>query len=151
MNLFERTFTVMTPRSEGFVGRAGSVLRGKNVSGRIDGSFASILVASCGKTELAESRRILILHLKDCLNSGLRFTSGERHSVDRFGGLPVLVRKGGAEISLRSRLSGGAELHALDLSGKRIGTLPVERRGGRLHFRLDNSNGVFAYELLLKD
>lgn len=151
MNLFERTFSVVTPRSEGFVGRAGTVLRGKNVSGRIDGTFASILVASCGKTELAESRRILILHLTDCLNSGLRFTSGERHSVDRFGGLPVLVRKGEAEISLRSRLSGGAELHALDLSGKRIRTLPVERREGRLHFRLDNSSGVFAYELLLKE
>ncbi len=151
MNLFGRTFSVVTPRSEGFVGQAGSVLHGRTVSGRIGETFSAVLAASCGKEDLADSRRILILHLTDCLNSGLRFTSGDRSAVDRFGGLPLLLRKGSAEISLRSRVPGKAVLHVLDLSGKRTGRLPVEKRDGVLTFRLDNSGGAFAYELLIEE
>ena len=151
MNLFERKFSVVTPRSEGFIGQSGTILQGKSVSGKINGTFAAILAASCRKEELATSRRILILHLTDCLNSGLRFTSGDRQSVDRFGGLPVLVRKGSVDLTLRSRLQGNAVLYPLDLSGKRIGKLPVEQNAGKLKFHLDNSRGIFAYELLLNE
>lgn len=146
----QQSFQVVTPRSEAFIGPAGKTLHGKTVSVKTGGTFSALLAASCDTTPLAESRRILILHLTDCLNSGLRFTSSERHTADRFGALPVLLRRSTAEMTLRNLPDGDMELYALDLSGKRIGKIPVRREKNRLMFRLDNSAGIFAYELIRK-
>ena len=149
MQTKQRIFQVVTPRSEGFVGPAGTELHGKLVSAKTGDVFSALLVASCDKTPLAESGRILILHLTDCLNSRLRFSSQERHTVENFGKLPLLVRRSTAEVTLHG-MNGNVTLYALDLSGKRTGKIPVRSENGNLMFRLDNSAGVFAYELIRK-
>lgn len=149
MQTKQRIFQVVTPRSEGFVGPAGTELHGKLVSAKTGDVFSALLVASCDKTPLAESGRMLILHLTDCLNSRLRFSSQERHTVENFGKLPLLVRRSTAEVTLHG-MNGNVTLYALDLSGKRTGKVPVRSENGNLMFRLDNSAGVFAYELIRK-
>ncbi len=149
MQTKRRTFQVVTPRSEGFVGPAGTELHGKRASVKLGNAFSALLIASCDKTPLAESGRVLILHLTDCLNSRLRFSTQERHTVEEFGKLPLLVRRSTAEVTLHG-VNGNVTLYALDLSGKRTGKIPVRSENGNLMFRLDNSAGVFAYELIRK-
>lgn len=69
--------------------------------------------------------------------------------MEYFGKLPLLVRRSTADVTLRG-VNGNVTLYALDLSGKRTGEVPVRHENGNLIFRLDNSAGVFAYELIRK-
>lgn len=140
-----QTFKVVTPYSEGFSARADTRLSGKFASVKTGEVFTTIVAASRDGKPLTESKRILILHLTNCLNKGQRFISPD--TIDAAGWLPILVRRSTAEMTLRG-IGDNAKIYALDLSGKRLSEVPATREKGSRLIRLDNSAGIFAYELV---
>lgn len=71
-------------------------------------------------------------------------------SVHKQRPVTILFRNAQAKISLKTRLK-NPKLHALDCSGKRIGTVPYRQSAEGIVFsaRTDwNGRACFAYELL---
>ncbi len=143
------TFLMRTPSSEGFVLPAGRSLQGERVrveNGRV---FATVYVTSVDGLPLADSTRLLVLHLTDSLNTGSRFRDATHTLLESWGTLPHLVRKGEAQVTLRLG-AGDWKAWAVDLSGKRLGEVPLAKKDDTLilqaHTAL-NGEGVLAYEI----
>lgn len=141
-----RCFSVITPKSEGFVLPEGETLEGGTVRRvRSERSFSSLFFSAMDGRTLAESDRILILHLSDVKNSGERFRDSGGTILEKWGGLPLLACHAKASAEFARPLD-GFRLHALGFDGKRTGEIPFE---GNL-LELDNRrNGclIAAYEL----
>lgn len=143
-------FTVTTPNSEGALlnGKETadlSVLRITNRNG-----FAAFLAAAVDGKPLRESERILLLHLTESKNSGMEFSESRRQVVNHLGKVPVLIRRGSAEVTLKRPLD-GFRLYAVDLTGKRTFEVPLKTVGSESAFLLDTfaKEGVtLAYELV---
>ncbi len=144
------TFKVVTPRSEAFVLGAGKSLAGKFATVSNEETFASFLIAARDDQPLAASKRILLLHLTNTRNTGMKLRNAEGSIVDDWGKLPQLARKGSAQITLNASLE-GYKLFALDFVGTRCEEIRLERENGRSRFRLETVYGGeprFAYELI---
>ena len=151
LNRKEGTLQIATPKSEAFVLPENSMGKGRFVSVRNKRSFASFLIASRDNRPLAESRRILILHLTGGYNSGMRFANQERNIVLSPGTLPILMARGEAEI--RIGIPGTFTLHACSFHGKRLFEVPLKREGESMVFTASNATGrgpVAVYELIRK-
>ena len=149
LNRKQKTFLAATPRSEGFVGPAGTRMNGKFASVLIRDSFAAVLVASRDNRPLAESKRILLLHLTTLRNTGMKFSNSELSVMERYGTLPLLMRRGECDITLNT--SADWKLFACGFNGKRKFEVPVEKGNGTLKFTAGNitpSGAVAVYELI---
>ena len=143
-------FRVSTPYSEGFVLKENQSLSGTfaSVANRL--CFGAFLVASIDSRPLAESGRILILHLTDSKNSGMRFTGPDMNTCTDHGGLPLLVRRGEAELTLK-RIFRGFRCYALDLDGSRFAEVAMNVKDGSTVLSLKTANKgkvIAAYELV---
>ncbi len=143
-------FRAVTPRSEGFVLPAGQSLDGNLV--RVDNkrAFAALLVAAMDGRPLADSERMLVLHLTDTKNSGIKYSGPEMNTCTDAGGLPLLVRNGEAEIVLKRDLT-GYRFHALGFDGGRLAEIAFTVREGKSHLPCRTRLGeqaVAAYELV---
>ena len=143
-------FRVSTPYSEGFVLKENQSLNGTfaSVANRL--CFGAFLVASIDSRPLAESGRILILHLTDSKNSGMRFTGPDMNTCTDHGGLPLLVRRGEAELTLK-RIFRGFRCYALDLDGSRFAEVAMNVKDGSTVLSLKTANKgkvIAAYELV---
>lgn len=146
----ENQFLVSTPFSEGLVLKENQSLSGAfaSVSNRL--CFGAFLVASIDRSPLAESRRILILHLTDTKNSGMRFSGPDMNTCEDHGTLPLLVRRGEADLTLKRPLS-GFRCYALNLDGSRFAEVPLSIQNGRTRLTLRTAcrgNVIAAYELI---
>lgn len=97
-------------------GGAEATLAGVTVV-NCDAEPATVMVAALDDAELAQSKRLLVLHLTDAQNSGMRFASARRTLLESWGQAPVLVRAGSCRIRLPG--SAPARAFALDLGGVR--------------------------------
>lgn len=143
---------VATDRSECLVlGDKTPALAGKLV--KVDNAdvHATIGVAAIDDQPLATSRRILILHLTDVTNSDILFRDKTMSVVEKFGDLPLLARKGSARIHLAGTGWESARLWSLDLMGKRMGEVPLERSAVGVSFTVTTrraEGACLAYELV---
>ena len=143
-------FTVATPHSEGALLKGGGradlpFLRIANRDG-----FAAFLATAADGKPLMESKRILLLHLTESKNSGMVFSESRRQVIDKLGKVPVLIRRGNAEVTLKRPLA-RFRLYAVDLTGKRTFEVPLKSAGPESVFEADTfaANGVtLAYELV---
>ena len=146
-------FSVSTAHSEGFLlAENGTAERTftRIVNRR---AYAGFLIASADRKTLAESRRILLLHLTDCKNTGMRFRDHDMSFLEDWGGLPLLLRRGEAEVTLFRDLS-GFRLYAVDFDGNQIAEIPMHHSAGETSFTLKTDcggRGVIAYELTGND
>ena len=148
LNRKEKSFRVVTPRSEGFAAPAAIRMEGEFASVLCRDSFGAILVASRDGRNLPESRRILILHLTALKNTGMKFSTPEMNVLERYGTLPLLMRRNRAEISLKLR--GKWKLFACAFNGERKFEVPLQFREGKAVFMAENlsAHGAIAvYEL----
>lgn len=148
LNRKEKSFRVVTPRSEGFAAPAAVRMEGEFASVLCRDSFGAILVASRDGRNLPESRRILILHLTALKNTGMKFSTPEMNVLERYGTLPLLMRRNRAEISLKLR--GKWKLFACAFNGERKFEVPLQFREGKAVFMAENlsAHGAIAvYEL----
>lgn len=150
MDISARTFTATSRVSEGFVLSPGRSRRGKFAkASNFGSSFTSILVAAMDGCPLQDSRRLLLLHLSDCKNSGMVFREPEQFTVEQWGTLPILARRSRGELILNRNFS-GYRLYAVGFDGKRLFKLPLQTEGNRTRIELNTDHdgqAVFAYEL----
>ncbi len=144
----ENLFRVVTPRSEGFVLPEGKTLSGNYATVENKFSYGVFLAAARDARPLAESRRVLILHLTDSKSSMSRYGTNDFTLVEDWGKLPLLLKRGEAVITLKA--PDGLKLYACRVNGERIGQIPFERIGGAIRFEAKNLAGnepVLVYEL----
>ena len=136
-----RQMTVCTPRSESFTGTGDAVTGGILSVRRMD-TFGTVAALSLDGDGLRESRKILLLHLTDTANSGDTFFDPDCRIVDDYGSLPLLVRRGSAEVELA--LDGPVKVTALSADGDELGAVRVENNRFRVATDLFKG-GVMAY------
>ncbi|MCK6486826.1 MAG: hypothetical protein L6R48_00545 [Planctomycetes bacterium] len=103
----------------------------------VAGSGATVFVAALDRRPIASSRRLLVCHLTDLQNTGATYLEDSRRTLLAWGGLPHLVRRGGAELTVAVQEPERWRVHALDPAGRRHERLPAAVADGRLHLRLD--------------
>ncbi len=143
-------FSVVTPRSEGFLLDKGDKVRGKFAEIRNRYAYAGFLIAAVDSEPLAESRRILLLHLPDHKSAGMRFLDEELSFLKDWGTLPLLLARGEAEVTVSRDLS-AFRLYVADSDGSRLAEIPMRHASGKSSFTLCsewNGRGVVAYELV---
>ncbi|MPN11247.1 hypothetical protein SDC9_158548 [bioreactor metagenome] len=132
---------------------AGKSLAGDRLSARSVKGFGVVSAISLDGRDLAESERMLLLHLTDLRAEGVRYLSLENKVIlaDAPRENEILGRRGVMEAEL-AIVAGPCRLYALDHSGTRLGEIPVRSTNGRLQVTLDTfavpGNVVFAYELV---
>lgn len=148
LNRRENTFKAATSRSEGFILPEGKKLSGNYATVENKLSYGVFLVAARDARPLAESRRVLILHLTDSKNSMSRYETSDFTHLQDWGRLPVLLKRGEATITLKAPI--GLKLYACRMNGERIGEIPFKRTGKSIRFDAKNLAGkepVLVYEL----
>lgn len=147
----EGTLTVVTQRSELFVLRSGSALQGKVVSVNNGEGFATVSVVSVDDRPLAESRRLLVLHLTDSVPSGTRFAQPDRSVLEAWGKEPHLVRSGDAEITMHLDPLANYEAWVVDSAGRRLRKARFRKEADAWHLSVGTvtAEGTqLAYEIL---
>ncbi|MGN0827571.1 MAG: hypothetical protein ACI4QD_06520 [Kiritimatiellia bacterium] len=123
------SFTIATPRTCGGFAERGTI-RAEGLVAELD-SPGTVWVSSLDGLPIARSRRLLVTHLTDLQNSRMRYRTADLKVLEDWGGLPYLVRKGRAEVSL-GVAPGGWTVYRLDTAGRRLSEVPAAWRGGRL-------------------
>lgn len=119
-------------------------------------SDATVWVSALDDRPIRESRRLLVTHLTDLQNSGIRYAENARQTLLDWGGLPHLVRAGQAEVSVQLEKPAEYQVWALSPGGKRLARLPVEVHDGELRFTLNVAGDVEAgarmiYEIVRRE
>lgn len=143
INARDNQLTVRTPRTESLTFPKGDLAAGV-LSVKEMSTFGTIAAISLDRKPLAESGSILLLHLTDTANSGDSFCDSERKYVDKYGELPLLVRRGKAQVTLN--LNGPFQVQALSADGDRLGS--VRTKNGTFTAATDLfPQGVMAYHI----
>jgi len=98
---------------------------------------------------LADSQKVLLMHISDVLARGMTFDSADRTQVTNYVGGKPLGRHAQSTFLLPERAK---KLYAIDLDGTRIAEIPLIEQGDSRSFIADTTRYpghlVFAYELL---
>ena len=136
MRTKEHLLKVVTPRSEAVTleGHQGESLNRLQVVK----TSVPALVAACAvdNNVLAASRRIVLIYSTDAVNSRMEL-SPDRKKLVKLGELPVLLRVGKLEATLRNDQAATMRLYALGLDGSRQEELPLTAKAGVIHLSLD--------------
>jgi hypothetical protein len=128
-----------TARTAGGYAPAGQVIataQGR-VQIRVEQSPATVWISSLDDRPIRGSRRLLVTHLTDLQNSGIKYAEPERQTLLDWGRLPHLVRAGRAEITVRSELAGRLRVWALAPGGRRLSEVQTRTEGDALKFTAD--------------
>jgi hypothetical protein len=149
LNSKAHTFAAITPTCEAF-----SVAPGKREGGAFiaienkygHGIFGAI---SVDRLPLAESDRVLLLHLTDAQGSNTHYTDAKRDQIEAWGEAPLLAARGSATAQVLTESN--YQAWALDSAGRRIAEVKLTKAADGLTMPLEvfTSQGVvFAYELV---
>lgn len=133
-NRAEGNFTVATGRTCGGFREKGPVEAG--VLSAVLDSPATVWASALDGKELAESSRMLFCHLTDVQNSGIAYADSTRRELLRWGTLPHLVRRGRAEVRIRTD-GRHRRVYALDCAGGQRGEVLSSASTGSLSFVAD--------------
>jgi hypothetical protein len=127
------TFSIVTPRTECFVLAPGMERTGTSVTVRNSKETHAVLcVSAMDGQPLATSRRLLVIHLTDVMNTGIRFDTAEHTVLSDWGKEPILVRRGSVDVTIRG--ANGSTIHALDVGGARRWQVPGATAANALSF-----------------
>lgn len=145
------TLRVVTPRTEGFVLPAGKSGNGDLLSAKNGNTFVTCALTTPNESTLADADRMVLFVLTDVMNSGITFRDAENTILESYGTLPLLLRQGTLDISVKSGTESALNVYALDMAGNRIASIPVTEKDGAWHFTFNNNTvdkqPVFSYEL----
>jgi len=150
LNQKELTFKAVTDASETFVLPEGKAAEGKVLKVEANDSWAVFFAAAVDGKPLAESGRVLILHLTDSQNSKTKYGNKLMTILESYGTLPYLIRGGTAKLTLKGAFQ-GHKLYTVGLSGKRLFEVKPERDGSSASFKasvFNEGGSVIAYELV---
>ena len=146
------TLRVSTPRTAGVCSLKKADLSAGPLSVSGVTAFCSVSASSMDGAELASSKRVLVFHLTDVLNTGATFKSTRRTDMTNWGELPYLAAAGEAKIALKNA-NKGLKVWALAPDGTRLREIPATYAEGAYHFtaRIAAGEGAnaptMAYEL----
>ena len=125
--------TVNTPRTAGVcsVGKADLSAGPLAVSGVT--AFCSVSASSMDGAPLAQSRRVLVLHVTDIRNTGAAFTNDKCTDLTKWGELPYLAAAGEAKIALKNA-NKGLKVWAVAADGTRLRQVPATYENGAYRF-----------------
>ena len=147
---FSGAVTVNTPRTAG-----GFRERGRMEAGALVADFGHVAGAvwatSLTMDPIVRSRRILLSHLTDGVDSGTVFRDGRRTIIEKWGREPHLLRAGRVDVSLRLADCTWT-VFALDATGARRQRVDAHYFNGWLKFTADVSmrpdDATFLYEIV---
>lgn len=130
-----------TPRTAGGFAPDGQALSTSEggVTIHVKGTDATVWVSALDDQPIARSRRLLVTHLTDLQNTGIRYAEEARQTLLAWGEMPHLVRAGQAEVRIKLRAAEQYRVWALSTSGQRIGDVPVRIHANELVFTADVS------------
>jgi hypothetical protein len=137
--------------------RTSAVFRateGPAAAGALDTQFndagGMVWATSVDGEPLSVSARIVVSHLTEILNAGMRFGDLDRTTLLEWGGLPLLVKRSTATVSLALYEPGAYTVYALATDGARLGQVPASIDAERLTFTADPAafeGGCIYYEV----
>ena len=126
-------FTITTERTIGGFAESGEISAGP-LKAEVSGAPATVWVSALDTAPVSQSERLLLSHLTDVQNTGVRFAERARKTLLSNGKLPYLVRMGQAEVSLALNAPQTYAVYALSTNGRRLQKLLVKVDNGRLCF-----------------
>ncbi|MDR2849495.1 MAG: hypothetical protein LBW77_03000, partial [Verrucomicrobiota bacterium] len=126
-------FILKTPRTCGGFTESGIVDAGDLIFD-VGGTAATVWVSALDGASIRESPRLILTHLTDVQNSGIRYAQQSRKTLLAWGGLPHLARNGKAEIRLAVNQPGACKVYALSAGGRRVAQVETRVVKGRLAF-----------------
>lgn len=130
-------FAVNTENTSGGFAESGTI-DGGALTATVRGGPAAVWASTLDGRGFAASERILVTHLTDVVNSGIRFADEGRTTLLGWGSLPHLMRDGQADISMRLG-RGDFRVYSLSRDGSRRVQVPFTYGGGMLRFTADVS------------
>lgn len=142
--------TVATPRTAGGFTENGALQAGP-LRFDIGNIPATVWVSSLDKLPISQSKRLLLTHLTDLQNDGVKYSDRSRTTVLEWGKLPHIIRNGKALISLKLDAPGRCTVHALATNGRRLRQVAATATDGTLSFTADTAHpqgAVMLYEIV---
>jgi hypothetical protein len=124
--------TIDTPMTAGGYAQEGGAIRTQAVTVRVARTDATVWVSSLDGSPIASSKRMLVTHLTDLQNTGIRYADRDRRTLVGWGELPHLVLDGAAEADIRMAGASKARVWALSMSGKRLAQVQARVQDGAL-------------------
>ncbi len=126
-------FTITTARTCGGFAESGRIAAGP-LTAELSGAPATVWVSALDSTPVAESGRLLLTHLTDVQNTGVRYADRTRKTLLSWGRLPYLMRAGQAEVTLALKNPGACKVYVLSTSGRRREMADAKVADGKLCF-----------------
>lgn len=147
LNSREIVLKVDTPRSAVITAVEGSYQVGPLL---VTGINIPTTVAACSLDghKLSDSNKILIFHLTEVCDSGIKFQSVDKMLMLSHGKLPHLLRRSKVKISLKQSGEHFVTVHALKADGGIYGKVETSLSRDKIEFIADNagfSGGVMVY------
>ncbi len=146
------TLRIMTPKTECIVAPAGMALTAGGLSIANSDTFTSVSASSMDGNAVSESRRILVFHLTNVLNTDMAFSDSKMNLLYRTGKLPYLAKTGSVEVTLKNS-NPGLTVFAVASNGTRIGVVPATYTDGAYRFKAaispTDQQPTMIYELAL--
>ena len=142
-----RTLRIVTPKSE--VLTSAQTLAGERLAFEKPSSFQTVALSSLDNRPIGESGKLLLIHLVDLSNDGLRFDNADRRVLRDWGTLPHMLERGHADLSIA--LPRPMRVFPLALDGSQGKEIPAEYRDGKLRFRISSDTlpgGCLSYLLI---
>ncbi len=149
----KETFSVISSKTEVLVIPSAGKFDAKILSVDNKTAFATIMASAMDGKSLEESKRILVFHVTDVMNSNVRFSDSTMKVLEDYGKLPHLARKGEAVISLKIKVSDKVKIRAVDFCGKTLGEIPAVKTDSGFEFKADSlafNVPCMAYEVDLR-
>ena len=145
---------LVTPRLLGGVCPEGDAIKCGPLRVDVEGSQALVYVTSLDGKPVTESGRLLVAHITDVQNTGMRYSTPDRKILEAWGTLPHLARRGAATVTLTRKLPGKVEAWRLESSGKRLAPLAATLKGMDLSLPLStlgaDGKATIYYEVVIK-
>ncbi|HNX36259.1 MAG TPA: cellulase family glycosylhydrolase [Kiritimatiellia bacterium] len=126
-------FTITTARTVGGFAETGTVSAGP-LSVSLSGAAATVWVSALDAAPVTESGRLLMTHLTDVQNTGVRYAERARKTLLSWGKTPYLMRAGQADVKLALKDPGAYTVYALATNGRRLEKVAATAAGGKLCF-----------------
>ena len=140
-------FTVVANGTYGGFAESGRIVAGP-LTAEISGAPATVWVSSLDRAPVTHSFRLLLTHLTDVQNTGVRYAERARKTLLAVGKLPHLVRVGQAEVTLHLSNAESYTVYALTTSGRRVEKLASKVEGGNLRFTASVAGGENGARML---
>ena len=145
------TFLLQTPRTSGGFSEGG-VIRADALTADLGETAATVWVSSLDTNPIRDSRRLLLTHLTDVQNEGIKYADEDRKILLAWGGTPHLMKSGKALVRLALARPESYRVYALTTGGARRHAVSAKVEAGELVFAADiaadTSEATFLYEIV---